>query len=247
MAATFIAVAVGWVGLRSWVARVVIVCVTLALGVALLPPVTQALSSAAGVGAVIWRVWWVLPVPLLVAGVTGTVANLVQGRWRPAMVISTAVVVGVLPLWGGRWIGSSGNHARWSSPVAWKTPLGSESGARLALSLSEGGDVVLAPDYPSRVLAGMSVDVHPVVARRLYLRQYFPVEGALAAERGQLQDFANERLLPAGTLGPLLEQLSVDTVCLARDRAEARAVLEEVGYRQVVEEGDLVCARRGSR
>ena len=213
--ATFLAVTIGWLGLRSRAARTVVLCVTLAASVALLPPVTQLLASSAGVGGVIWRMWWVVPVPLLVGGVVGAAASVLHGRARPIAAIATALAMGFLPLVQGRWIGADANGARFVSPVSWKTPVGSEAEARLALSVSREGDVVLAPWDASRVLAGMSVDVHPVSARTYYLPEYASVPDVKAKERLTLQTFADSRTEPAGTLRPLVEQLGVDTACVS--------------------------------
>ena len=199
LVATFLAVTIGWLGLRSRAARAVVLCVTLAASVALLPPVTQLLASSAGVGGVIWRMWWVVPVPLLVGGVVGAAASVVHGRARPIAVIATALAMGFLPLVQGRWIGADANGARFVSPVSWKTPVGAEAEARLALSVSREGDVVLAPWDASRVLAGMSVDVHPVSARTYYLPEYASAPDVKAKERLTLQTFADSRTAPAGT------------------------------------------------
>lgn len=244
LVATFLAVTIGWLGLRSRAARAVVLCVTLAASVALLPPVTQLLASSAGVGGVIWRMWWVVPVPLLVGGAVGAAASVLHGRARPIAAIATALAMGFLPLVQGRWIGADANGARFVSPVSWKTPVGSEAEARLALSVSREGDVVLAPWDASRVLAGMSVDVHPVSARTYYLPEYASVPDVKAKERLTLQAFADSRTEPAGTLRPLVEQLGVDTACVSPRRGQAVDTLEELGFRVAAEGGDLVCLRR---
>jgi hypothetical protein len=235
---------VGWLGLRSRVARAVVICISMAASVALLPPVTEVLSRAAGVGGVIWRMWWVVPVPMLVGAVVGAAAGFVGSRrLRPVVVVVVAAAVAFLPLYKGRWIGASENNIRWVSPLSWKTPLGAEAAARLAVDVSREGDVVLAPNYPSRVLAGMTVDVHPVVARFNYLVEYAHVEEALVPQRAELMKFANGEALPASTLEPLLEQLSVDTVCLWPSRTESLEVLHDIGYTVAGRSDDLVCVR----
>jgi hypothetical protein len=244
MAATYLGVCLGWLGLRSRVARTVAVCLTLAASFALLPPVTDFLSSAAGVGGVVWRMWWVVPVPLLVGGVVGAAAGLVRGRARAVVAAAVAIGVGLLPLVGGRWIFSQENHTRWSAPTAWKAPVGAEAEARVALRASRPGDVVLAPWDASRVLAGMSVDVHPVSARTLYLNHYEPVKDAFADQRRELQTFADSTTRPGAELRPLLDQLSVDTACVSETRGKAVTALEEAGFTVAARGADLVCLRR---
>lgn len=169
---TMLAVSLGWLGLRSVAARAVSVSLVLVAGLALLPPLTHLLVSAAGVGAVIWRMWWVIPVPLLVAGLVGAVTQS-AARWVPAqavpvVAVATALVAGLVPLSGGRWIFDHRNGVRFVSPLEWKLPVHAEAGARAALRVSHQGDVVLAPWDTSRALATMSVDVHPVSARSIY-------------------------------------------------------------------------------
>jgi hypothetical protein len=244
MAATYLGVCVGWLGLRSRVARAVAVCLTLAASFALLPPVTDFLSSAAGVGGVVWRMWWVVPVPLLVGGVVGAAAGLVRGPARAVVAAAVAIAVGLLPLVGGRWIFAEENHTRWSAPTAWKAPVGAEAEARVALRVSRPGDVVLAPWDASRVLAGMSVDVHPVSARTLYLNHYESVKGAFADQRRELQTFADSTTRPGAELRPLLDQLSVDTACVSETRGKAVTALEEAGFTVAAQGADLVCLRR---
>lgn len=250
---TIVAVTLGWAGLRSRAARAVAVCVTLAAGVALLPPVTDVLVSAAGVGSVIWRMWWTVPVPLLVAGVVGVAADVVRrpsvfarglGRLAPAVPVTVALAVALLPLVGGSWIWSSANGARWVSPMSWKAPVGAEVEARGALRVSKDGDVVLLPWDASRVLAGMSVDVHPVSARAIYLPAYAGIPGAKVDERTELQRFVDSRTPPVHTLRPLVEDLSVDTACVSERRGKAVGALEVLGFTVVSKPGDLVCLRR---
>jgi hypothetical protein len=211
------------------------------------------LVSAAGVGSVIWRMWWTVPVPLLVAGVVGLVADVVRrpsrvtgalGRLAPAVPVAAALAVALVPLVGGKWIWSTANGTRWVSPLSWKVPVGAEVEARGALEVSKDGDVVLVPWDAARVLAGMSVDVHPVSARAIYLPAYAGIPGAKVDERTELQRFADSRTPPAQTLRPLVETLSVDTACVSDQRGKAVDALEEIGFEVVSEPGDLVCLRR---
>ena len=88
------------------------------------------------------------------------------------------------------WIWSPDNGSRWISPLEWKVPVGAEREARVALDVSRPGDVILAPWDTSRVLSGMSVDVHPVSARSLYLSTYAGEPAAHSAQRAELQRFA---------------------------------------------------------
>ncbi|MEW1955056.1 DUF6077 domain-containing protein [Terrabacter sp. NPDC080008] len=243
--ATYLGLCLGWLGLRSHVARVAALSTVLAMTVVLLPPVTHLLTQAAGLGPVLWRMWWVVPVPVLVGAVVGVSADLVHGRTRVVVATGVGLAVGLLPLLGGQWIGSPGNGTRWASPTAWKVPPGAEEGARLALQVSNPGDVVLAPWATSRVLAGMSVDMHPASARTFYLSQYLSEPGSYARERLALQTFADRATPPdPETLRPMLEALGVDTACVAPSRGAAVRALERMGFRTVATQGELACLRR---
>ncbi|MGO4343194.1 DUF6077 domain-containing protein [Pedococcus sp. 2YAF34] len=245
---SIVAVAAGWAGLRSAAARAVLVCVVLATAVAMLPPVTDALVAAASLRAVVWRMWWVVPVPLLVAGLVGAVAELVHRRLPkvvvPLAALAAAAAVVVIPFYGGRWIWSPVNLAYPVSPMAWKVPPHAEAEAKAALRVSRDGDTVLAPWDASRVLAALSVDVHPVSARAIYLNAYVGTPSAHSRERIALQKFADSRTPPVATLRHLVDVLSVDTACVSKERVNAVTALEQVGFNVAVGEGRLVCLRR---
>lgn len=247
-----LAVTVGWLGLRSGAARATAVGITLSAGVALLPPVSHLLVSAAGVGSVIWRMWWVVPVPLLAAALVGAAPDALSalgrvGDRRPlraATALACAGCVGLVPLIGGKWIFTTENGSRFVSPVSWKVPVDAEAEARLALRLSRKGDVVLAPWDVSRVLSGMSVEVHPVSARFTYLPAYRSSPDAHVAARTELQKFVDSRTPDPESLRPLVAVLSVDTACVSTKRGKAVAALEQIGFRVVAQEEELTCLRR---
>jgi hypothetical protein len=245
---SILAIAAGWAGLRSAAARAVLVSVVLATSVAMLPPVTHVLVSTAGLGSVIWRVWWVVPVPLLVAGLVGAVAELARRRLPTVLVplaaLAAAVAVVLLPLHEGRWIWSPDNGARPVSPMAWKVPPDAEAEAKAALRVSRDGDTVLAPWDASRVLAALSVDVHPVSARAIYLNAYVGTPSAHAQQRIELQRFADSRTPSVESLRPLVDVLSVDTACVSKKRGKAVTALKELGFHVATREAGLVCLRR---
>jgi hypothetical protein len=250
---TVAALCLGWLGLRAAHARAVAVGVLFVAAAALVPVVTDALVAAAHVGSVVWRMWWVVPVPLLVAGLVGAGVELWRGllprathggRTLAVVAVVGALVVGLTPLVGGKWIWSSRNGTRWVSPLAWKVPVGAEEEARAALRISRDGDVVLAPWDVSRALSAMSVDVHPVSARAIYLPAYAGDPAARVPERIELQTFVDSRTPPVESLRPLLDDLSVDTACVSRRRGKAVDALELLGFEARLEAGGLVCLRR---
>ena len=170
-----LALGLGILGLREVGLRTAAIGSLAAAGVMLLPPVRGILEGI-GLTSVVWRMWWVVPIPLLVAGLVGAAALFLPRGWPRAVGGLLAMLLVVLvPLVGGRWVGSEGNNARFVSPMAWKVPRGALSEARFIEQVSQPGDIALAPWDTSRVLAALTVDVQPVSARRAYLRpvQYF--------------------------------------------------------------------------
>ena len=243
---TCLAIGLGALGIRNVVLRLTTTGALVAAGLTLLPGVRD-LLSAIGLTAVLWRLWWVVPVPLLLAGLVGAATGRVAERPRvvvAAVAAGAAAVVGLVPLVNGRWVGAEGNGARLASPLSWKVPGGALREARFIESVSEPGDTVLAPWDTSRVLAALSVEVQPVSARRFYLPSYAGTSEAHAGEREVLQVFADERTPQSDTIGEPLELLGVDTACVGRSRGRAIELLEANGFEDVGSKGTITCLRR---
>ncbi|WP_377643998.1 DUF6077 domain-containing protein [Oryzobacter terrae] len=245
--ASCLALGLGVLGIRDVTTRLCTLGAVVAGAVVLHPAVRDLLESA-GLGAVAWRFWWVLPIPLLVAGATGALAGLVP-RGRTVVAVTAAAALALLPLVDGKWTGSEANGTRVATtPFAWKTPRGSYTEARLVERVSEPGDTVLAPWDTSRVLVALTVDVQPVAARRFYLPAYAATPDAHAGVRDRLQVFADQ-LTPTTeaettTLAADLELLSVDTACVPTVRGAAVALLQDTGFRVVDAVGSITCLRR---
>ncbi len=240
---TVLAIGVGLLGMRALTLRTVTMGVVLTGGIALLP--LRGIFDVLGLGSVLWRMWWIIPVPLLVAGVVGAVAGRVtQPRTRALVAVPTAVIVALVPLLGGWWVGSERNGARIATPLRWKVAKGVSAEARFVESVSRPGDTVLAPWDTSRVLAALTVDVQPVAARRAYLPSYATDPAAQAGRREALQEFVDERTPPTDTIGDDLDAVGVDTACVGSSREEAVNLLEANGFQQVGTVGSLVCLRR---
>ena len=217
-----------------------------AAGITLLPGVRDVLGEL-GLSSVVWRLWWVVPVPLLLAGLVGAATGRLAERPRAVVVAvaaGTAVAVGLLPLVRGQWVGSERNGARLATPFAWKVPKGVLAEARFIESISDPGDTVLAPWDTSRVLSALTVDVQPVSARRFYLPTYAGTPAAHAGARERLQVFADGPTPASNTVAEPLALLSVDTACVGRSRGRAVDLLEANGFTRVGSKGTITCLRR---
>ena len=244
LAITALAIGAGLLGLREQTLRTATLGIVVAAGIALLPPV-RGLFDAVGLGSVLWRMWWVIPVPVLVAGIVGAVAGRVPvPRTRAVVAVTTAVAVALVPLVGGWWLGSERNGARLATPLTWKVPRGILAEARFVERISEPGDIALVPWDTSRVLAALTVDVQPVAARRAYLPAYATTPEAQAGSRQELQEFADERTPDTNTIADDLDAVGVDTACVGPSRGRAIELLQANGFEVVGTQGTLTCLRR---
>jgi len=158
---------------------------------------------------------------------------------------AAVAAVALVPLVGGRWVGSPENDARFVDPVTWKVPVGAFPEAKMVLSLSEPGDVVLVPANTARALVALTVDIHPVSARPFYLPNYAATPGAKAGQRRILQQFVDVTTPddPTAIVGAL-EALDVRTACLKNHRGGGIRLLEAAGYTQVARDHGITCLQR---
>ena len=243
---TCLGIGLGALGIRNVVLRTATTGALVTGGLTLLPGVRDVLAEI-GLGAVVWRLWWVVPVPLLLAGLVGAVSGRLSERPRAVslgLTAAAAALVGLVPLVGGTWVASPDNGARLAAPWTWKVPRGALSEARFVESISKPGDTVLAPWDTSRVLVELTVDVQPVAARTFYLPSYASTPAAHAGARMMLQTFADRGTPPTNTIAEPLDLLSVDTACVGRSRGQAISLLEANGFTPVGSRGDLTCLRR---
>jgi hypothetical protein len=211
-------------------------------GLALLPPVREVLREL-GIWSVVWRMWWAIPIALLLAGTVGAAAHWARGRrLAPLAIGATAAFVAVIPLVGGRWVGSPTSDSRFVPPTAWKLPYRGFSEARLVESISKPGDVVLVPTSTARSLVALTVDVLPVFARSSYLPNYAATPEAEAGERRILQQFVDRTTPEDPTeIAEAIDVLDVRTVCLRNHRGGGIRLLEGEGFHKVARENGITC------
>lgn len=240
---TCLAIGLGALGIRDLVLRTATISAVLVGGIPLLPGVRDVMAGI-GLGSVVWRFWWVVPLHLLLAGTVGALAGRLPVPGRVAVAGLVAGCIGLLPLVNGQWVGSSRSGSRVATPLTWKVPAGALREAQFVESISAPGDTVLAPWDTSRVLSALTVDVQPVSARRFYLPSYAGTRSAHAGAREVLQRFADTSTPKTNTIAEPLDLLSVDTACVGTSRGAAIDLLETNGFTEVGSKGSITCLRR---
>lgn len=190
-----------------------------------------------GIGRVLWRVVWIVPV----AALAGAVATAVPARLlpRPLAPVPAVLLCAVLVAWGAP-VWETGTVA--SSP-SWKRDATVLGQARRILAGAEPGAVVLAPSRLSETLVILSSDVTAVVPRPFYTAS-LDAPGAHVEERLRLQSMIDGRSPPAtAELARGLRVVGVDLACAPKARHEALEALAAAGYVPAFDAGRLTCLR----
>lgn len=218
------------------------------------PGVPLLLFHATGLGEVLWRLVWAIPV----AALAGVLATGALPRKYPSVLRLTvaAGLVAVLAVWGTAIWAAPGGQTIKSHPTLKRFP-GELAAARKVLRASRTGDVILAPGPVSQTILVLSGKVTVVVPRPFYARALRDVPGGHAQARLILFSFARQGLGPpekslgtnVDTVTPSdirrsLQQVKVDLACPATDARAAEPVLESAGYRRVLVTHELTCFRR---
>ena len=146
------------------------------------PPVPPLIWDVTGIGRVLWRVAWIVPVAALV-GVVVTALPARVGppalRALPAVLACAALIVWGSPIWDAGTV---------RAEPSWKRPPETVTVARSILARTEAGGVVLAPEGLSQTVLVMSGDVTTVSPRVFYTAALDDVtEGGHVSERLLLQ------------------------------------------------------------
>lgn len=211
------------------------------------PPVPTLVWELTGIGRVLWRGVWVVPVAVLLgAVVTAVPARIRSPLWRA---VPAALVCAVLVAWGSP-VWDAGDV---KSKPSWKRPPGTVPAASRILDRAEPGDIVLAPQQVSQTLLIMSDEVTTVSPRVFYTLALEDEPEAHVKERLLLQSLLEPELVtnvageqPTPTeaaVSQALRAVGVDIACVARRMSDPIPALQAGGYTDEFQAAGLKCLR----
>jgi len=219
-------------------------------GVLLSPSIPTEIFDLTGLGRVLWRLTWALPVAALVGALATSVAG---RRGHPALRATPAVALCLAMVLFGEppWWASGGTEVA-SRPVLKRAPT-EVADARRILAHAQPGDLILAPRPLSQTLLVLSGDVTTVSPRGFFVRALSGIPAMHAMARRGLQHFVRSGFAPhpAGprrirALHADLRALGVDIACVDRSHVEGRRVLGTLGFTPLVRSRRTACSHAPS-
>ena len=212
------------------------------------PPLPHLVWDLTGIGRVLWRGVWVIPVAVLVGAAATAVPSRVRSPiWRaaPAVLLCAVLVAWGSPVWDSGTV---------KSKPSWKRPPGSVPAAHRILNRSQAGDIVLAPQQVSQSVVIMSGDVTTVSPRVFYTLALDDEPDAHVDERLLLQSILEPELVrnvvgsdkrPSSDaeVARALDAVGVDIACAADRMPEALETLGAAGFSEPFRAGELTCVR----
>jgi hypothetical protein len=202
------------------------------------PGLPRLVWEVTGVGQVLWRVAWIVPVAALV----GALATGLSARLRPRglataapLLLCSVLVASGAPVWEDGIVASKPSWKRFPTDL---------SEARRILAETEPGAVVLAPSPLTGTLVILSSDVTTVAPRRFYAEALEDVPESHGEERLLLQAAIEGRPPPdAAELARALRVVGVDLACAYESEPAALEALGAVGYEPAFAAGRVTCLR----
>jgi uncharacterized membrane protein YiaA len=240
----------GWLGAESRTARRVIAGLSLMWAIVYLPPVLAVIEQVAGVGAISWRFWWLLPIPMLIGATASAIASglirvtSVNRHKTTTLALATALLLALIvipakPVWLSSLGQVNGQSARLMFPPGWKVFGGYYEAKEILDVIAEDGDIVAARQNVEFSMAATTVRIHPVLPKVWWFAEATGPEGrAQFADRVMIRQFTSKDQdpeLPALDLNALpgaFERVGVNVVCLDADRPDAIMFVKNLGYTQ---------------
>jgi hypothetical protein len=242
--------------LRRRTAAMMVAGTVLLVGLLVSPGVPARIFELTGLGRVLWRLTWALPVAALV----GALATGLLPRNRPVWLraLPALLLCAAMALWGEPlWSVAAGTRVA-GHPVL-KRSRPEVQDARAILARVRPGDVILAREGLSQTLLVMSGDVTTVSPRGFFTTAMAAFPAAHAPERRRLERFAMHGVQhPLGSPAARRERrvvradlriVGVDLACVRASRKPMRGVVLAAGYEPAITTPYTVClrARAGSR
>lgn len=226
-----IVASVGAVMLCRGVARLVLASLCLA-GLALLAPGVPHLFKDLGVGSIVWRVVWLIPIPLLIGIVIANFRPSSRGRPQRALLDlgSFVVLVGVMiasnnPVLSMRNLDSVGSVAV-DLPSEWVTT------ARLLAAATPEGTTVAGPVGVNWAVSAVTSSVKAINPRRSYLSVLDRHPDFHAEDRRVVTRIVEGKrrsddlaLLPTAT-----DRLGLGALCLVEPDRQVKSILDDLGF-----------------
>ena len=240
----------GWLGAESRTARRMIAGLSLMWAIVYLPPVLAVIEQVAGVGAISWRFWWLLPIPMLIGATASAIASglirvtSVNRHKTTTLALATALILALIvipakPVWLSSLGQVNGQSARLMFPPGWKVFGGYYEAKEILDVIAQDGDIVAARQNIEFSMAATTVRIHPVLPKVWWFAEATGPEGrAQFTDRVMIRQFTSKDQdpeLPALDLNALpgaFERVGVNVVCLDADRPDAIKFVKNLGYTQ---------------
>jgi uncharacterized membrane protein YiaA len=240
----------GWLGAESRTSRRVIAGLSLLWAIVYLPPVLAVIEEVTGVGAISWRFWWLLPIPMLLGAAASAVASgLIRvtsvnthktlTKFLAISLLLSFIAIPAKPVWNSSLGQVNGQSARLMWPPGWKVFGGYYEAKEILDVIAQDGDIVAARQNIEFSLAATTVRIHPVLPKVFWFRKATGPEGKEQfADRAMIRQFTSRDQDPEfppldlNVLPGALERVGVNVVCLDADRPDAIAFVENLGYTQ---------------
>lgn len=221
-----------WAGpllVRRGAPRLLVIGSVAVLTVLLIPGVLETMHAATGLGPVLWRVPWIVPLPVLIGLLVAVPLAWLRrpeggprrfGLPNPVAIGLTAALLAVFAL-AGTPMWSQDSHVSVAKGPTWKMPAVRKTMAFWILEQdNRPPGVLLAPTTLMRTMPMVTSRLRVAMARDMYLIDY-DVNSQFAKDRLLLGEFADGRKVSLDDVRAALPRVGVTVVCVAPSSTNA--------------------------